>query len=77
MSATAEQRNDQVRAILQAASEALGPTEIARRINQDWCIIRGNNGRADFAQSAPVVPVLRRIGALTLKGKYWMPKVAA
>ena len=75
MSATAEQRNDQVRAILQAASKALGPTEIARRIDAEWCSLPYRGRRSP--QSAPVVPVLRRIGALTLKGKYWMPKVAA
>lgn len=75
MTTTAEQRNDQVHAVLQAASEALGPTEIARRIDQLWCI--NVTSRTKYPQSSAVVPVLRRIGALTLKGKYWMPKVAA
>lgn len=50
--ATTEERNQQVLAVLNAASEPIGPTEIAYRVRRDWAY-----------NSAPIVPVLRRIGA--------------
>ena len=75
MSTQAESRNDLVRAVLLAATEPLGPTEIARRVDQPWCVIKGD-GFPPFAQSAPITPILRRIGAVGFKGKYMLPKVA-
>lgn len=72
----AEARNELVRAVLLAATEPLGPTEIARRINQPWCVIK-DDGFPAFAMSAPITPILRRIGAIGIKGKYMLPKVAA
>lgn len=65
---TTEERNEKVRAVLLAATGPLGPTEIGRRIGEPWCCI-GNHG-----MSAPVTPVLRRIGAAAVKGKYTLAK---
>lgn len=62
--ASAEHRNEKVRAVLLAASEPLGPTEIARRVNEPWC------GAGGYPSSAAVTPVLRRIGAIANNGRY-------
>lgn len=60
-----EERAQQVSYVLRTATEPLGPTEIARRINRAWCVM------GEYPQSAPVVVVLRRIGAKNPKpGKY-------
>jgi hypothetical protein len=63
-----EHRNNKVREVLKNATEKLGPTEIARLIDEPWCRTVGH-GR--HPQSSAIVPVLRRIGAQTYKGKYW------
>ncbi|KQR62627.1 hypothetical protein [Acidovorax sp. Leaf160] len=64
--ATTEERNQQVLAVLNAASEPIGPTEIAYRVRRDWAY-----------NSAPIVPVLRRIGAVRHPGgRYTKPEVA-
>lgn len=67
-----EDRNQAVLAVLRATDQALGPTEIAKRVNAQWCVhpIHG-------PQSAPVTPVLRRIGALRVgQGRYLCPPEA-
>ncbi len=51
-------RDEAVLVILQNAKEALGPTEIARRIGEDWCI------RDSYPQSSAINPILKRIGAV-------------
>ena len=61
-----DDRDEKVRAVLEAATEPLGPTEISRRINAPWCC----------CGSSAIVPVLRRIGAVKVAGrfgKYRMP----
>jgi len=69
MKATTEERNAAVLAVLKDASEPLGPTEIARRIGQPWCVF----GR--YAQSSAVSPILKRIGAIRHNGgEYTSPK---
>jgi len=67
---TTFQRNDKVRAVLAATELALGPTEIARRIDEPWC------KNYNYFQSSAIVPVLRRIGAIGIKGKYTLPSAA-
>lgn len=62
-----EQRNAKVGAVLAAADKPLGPTEIARRINEPWCMTE------HYPQSSAIVPVLRRIGALGSGGRYSAP----
>lgn len=62
-----DQRNEKVRAVLASTQLALGPTEIARRIDEPWCKSEG------YFQSGAIVPVLRRIGAVGIKGKYTLP----
>jgi len=64
---SAEERKNKVRAVLLAATEPLGPSEIARRIGEPWC---GMNGPFSYPSSAAIVPVLRRIDAVGLRGKY-------
>jgi hypothetical protein len=61
---TAAERNAAVLAELQKAPNGLTPTEIAVRINQPWCCPFG-------ACSAPVSPVLKRIGAVKLRRGVW------
>lgn len=65
----AEERNQAVLAVLRATDHAIGPTEIAKRIGAQWCV-HPQHG----PQSAPITPVLRRIGALrTAAGRYLCP----
>lgn len=61
------ERDEKVRAVLQASSVMLGPTEIARRVNEPWCVPNR------YPSSSAIVPVLRRIGAIAIKGKYRLP----
>lgn len=59
------ERDEKVRAVLLAASEPIGPTEIARRIGEPWCCF------GDYGTSAPITPICRRIGAIRVgNGKY-------
>ena len=51
-------RESRVREVLLSSGKVLGPTEIARRINEDWC-----GGGFCNPSSAAIVPILRRIGA--------------
>ena len=62
---TSEERNAAVLAVLNATMAPLGPTEIARRINADWC--HYGTPRI-YPQSSVITPVLRRIGAVRHKG---------
>ena len=68
---TPAEKNAKVLAVLQAEQKPIGPTEIARRINEPWCC---NDG---FAMSAPITPVLRRIGAIRHKGGLYTKPEAA
>jgi hypothetical protein len=69
MNEQAKERNEEVLAVLKWATEPLGPTEIGRRIGKPWCSWGGNAGL-----SAPITPVLRRIGAVRVQGgKYLAP----
>ena len=66
---TADQRNAIVRAVLAHASEPMGPSDIARKVGQSWCVHECN-----FPNSSAIVPVLRRIGAVRHSGgKYTSP----
>lgn len=60
---TASEKNIKVLAVLVAESKPIGPTEIASRINEPWCVADGY-----YAMSAPITPILRRIGAVRHKG---------
>lgn len=64
MKAIATERNEQVLAVLRAATEPPGPTEIGRRIGQRWSTYE----RLHWGNSAAVTPVLRRIGAVRHAG---------
>jgi hypothetical protein len=71
-----EHRGYKVLEVLLKAEKPLGPTEIARLINEPWCVTKSPDG-VGYAQSSVIVPILRRGSALTHKGKYWIPKVTA
>ena len=58
----AEYRNQRVREVLLASGKVLGPTEIARRINEDWCKQYG------VLASSAITPILKRIGAVRHPG---------
>lgn len=58
-------RNNKVLRVLKDAGQAIGPTEIARRINEDWCMFQGT------PQSAVIFPVLKKIGAVNT-GNGWI-----
>ena len=60
----AEERNADVLAVLRAHPEGLTPTAIAQMINKPWCCPFG-------ACSAPVSPVLKRIGAVAVRRGVW------
>lgn len=68
---TPAEKNAKVFAVLQAEQKPIGPTEIARRINEPWCVDDG------FAMSAPITPILRRIGAIRHKGGLYTKPEAA
>lgn len=65
MSTEALRRNTVVREALRKLSIPIGPTELGRIIGESWCCYPHGNGN-----SAAVVPVLRRIGAVGINGKY-------
>ena len=58
----AEYRNQRVREVLLASGKVLGPTEIARRIDEDWCKQYGEPA------SSAITPILKRIGAMRHPG---------
>lgn len=65
-----EEKNQKVLDVLNAQTEPIGPTEIGRLIGERWCCL-GNYG-----MSAPITPVLRRIGAVRVgNGKYLKPEI--
>ena len=64
LQAPSASREVDVRNVLSTTTGLLGPTEIARRINKPWCMPGGE------PSSSAVVPVLRRIGAISRLGKY-------
>lgn len=59
-----DERDNKVLTILKTASEPLGPTEIARRINESWCVPNG------YPLSSVITPVCRRIRAVAANAKY-------
>lgn len=62
------ERDAAVLAVLKRATEPLGPSEVGRRIGQPWCCYGA------YGTSAPVTPVLRRVGAVRHRGgKYTAP----
>jgi len=70
MKVTAEERNSKVSTVLKEALRPMTPTDIARQICEDWCCF---GGKASGAHSAAISPVLKRIGAVGIKGKWSMP----
>ena len=57
----------EVKSVLKAADRPLGPTEIARRINQPWCV-------KGYPLSSAILPILRQIGAVRSgSGQYSLP----
>lgn len=68
---TAQEKNEQVLAVLAKAEGPLTPTEIAFRIRQPWCEYQG------WPQSNSINPVLKRIGAISpVRGKWLHPDKA-
>lgn len=53
-------RQDAIRKVLKEADRPMGPTEIARRVNDCWCYSGGMPGRG-YPQSAPVCAELKRM----------------
>jgi hypothetical protein len=64
-----EERNAKVRAVLLAATEPLGPSEIGARIGEPWSCWDKWSGK-----SAAITPICRRIGAVGINGKYTLAK---
>lgn len=65
-----EQRNEKVRAVLRNSLVPMAPTAIAKAISEEWCCYGGN---PSGACSAPISAVLKRIGAVGVKGKWSLP----
>jgi hypothetical protein len=66
----AKERDRKVLKVLQDAAEPLGPTEIARRVGEEWCAPKGG-----YPLSAAITPICRRLGLPSVRGKYSAPKV--
>jgi len=66
---TEEARKERVREVLRAASEPLGPIQIAERIGEAWCMWNGSGF------GSVVTPLLRKVGAKKSSGK-WSLKAA-
>ncbi len=60
-----ERRNSRVIGVLRASTQILGPTEIARRINESWCFQHGSPA------SSAITPILKRIGAVRHPGGHY------
>jgi hypothetical protein len=65
-----DRRDEQVREVLRNSPDPIGPTDIAKKINEHWCVPDGYG--LSYAKSAPVILVLRRIGVPSYGGKYWL-----
>lgn len=68
------ERNKKVLAVLYAAKWPIGPTDIAREIREGWCCYDILRWHAT-ACSAPITPILKRIGAVRHKGGKWSAPV--
>lgn len=66
---TAAERNEKVRKVLASAVRPLSPSEIASKINEPWCCWARGAG-----MSAPISPVLKRIGATAVRRGQWVMK---
>ncbi len=65
-----QHRNAAVLRVLRAADGPMAPTDIARAIDEPWCCPFGPT-------SAPISPVLKRIGAVKgPKFGTWLPPAA-
>lgn len=53
MTETQKERIEKIRKILESSPVPLGPTQIARQINEGWCIIGGT------PQSNKICPMLK------------------
>jgi len=71
---TKEQRDAAVLAVLKRVKKPIGPTDIARKINKQWCMSEYGTAWAVPASSA-ISSVLKRIGAVSSAGKWSLPKV--
>lgn len=63
---TAQEKNEQVLAVLANVDRPITPTEIAGRIGKEWCLSCG------YPQSNKINPVLKRIGAIRVGAGKWM-----
>ena len=64
---TAADRNAQVLAVLNTATEPLSPSQIAQAVNQPWCM------EGHFPSTAAISTVCKRIGAVkALKFGHWL-----
>lgn len=68
---TTAERNAKVLAVLAKSDKPIGPTEITQRIAEPWC--KGGG----YYQSSAIVPILRRIGAVGIGGRYSLPKATS
>jgi hypothetical protein len=69
-----EHRNNKVREVLRTALKPLGPTEIARLIDEPWCVGK-IEGSGSYPNASIIITVLRRIGIRMYRGKYWSAEV--
>ena len=64
---TTADRNAQVLAVLNTATEPLSPSQIAQAVNQPWCM------EGCYANTALISTVCKRIGAVkALKFGHWL-----
>lgn len=73
----AQERNQKVLDVLNAATEPLSPSDIGNKINEPWCmdVYMGRN----YPKTAAISPVCKRVGAVRADvekfgfGKWWAP----
>jgi len=67
---SAEERNEKVLEVLRKAFAPLGPTEIARRIEEPWC-----NPPGKGPNSAIISQICARLGLKSRRGKYAVAQI--
>lgn len=61
-----EDRQRLILEVLEEATEPIGPTEMARRINEEWCLPGGYPYTAVVCRELKRIPNIRKCG----KGRY-------
>ena len=67
---TASEKDEKVRAVLNAATKPMSPSEIGMRIAEPWCT-GAFTKRFSYPSAAAISPSLKRIGAEKVRRGQW------